>query len=68
MVIVYEQDGRVIVVFPTGELSIEETAAKDVPAGVPYWLVDAASLPSRDYRNAWRLDKTAMGAPSGVGA
>ena len=35
-------------------LTIEEIAAKDVPAGKPYQIVDVADIPSdRTFRNAW---------------
>ena len=55
--IIYQNEsGGVSVVIPTGELSIEEVAAKDVPAGVPYEIVDASEIPSdRTFRNAWVL-------------
>ena len=47
-------DGNVSIIFPTGELSIEEIAAKDVPVGVPYTIMNVANLP-QDYtfRDAW---------------
>lgn len=55
--IIYQNEsGGVSVIIPTGELSIEEVAAKDVPAGVPYEIVDASEIPSdRTFRNAWVL-------------
>jgi hypothetical protein len=35
-------------------LTIEEIAAKDVPTGKPYKIVDVADIPSdRTFRNAW---------------
>jgi len=49
-------DGGVSIVIPTAEcgLTIEEIAAKDVPAGKPYKIVDVADIPSdRTFRNAW---------------
>jgi hypothetical protein len=47
-------EGGVAVIIPTGELPIEEVAAKDVPEGVPYEIVDEADIPSdRYFRNAW---------------
>jgi hypothetical protein len=53
--IIYQSEsGGVAVIIPTGELSIEEVAAKDVPEGVPYEIVDEADIPSdRYFRNAW---------------
>jgi len=47
-------EGGVAVIIPTGELPIEEVAAKDVPEGVPYEIVEEAHIPSdRYFRNAW---------------
>ena len=50
-------DGGVAIIIPTGELSIEEVAAKDVPAGVPYTIVDASEIPEdRTFRAAWTAE------------
>jgi hypothetical protein len=51
-------DGGVAVIVPTSEWleshSIEELAAKDVPAGVEFQIVDVTDIPSdRTFRNAW---------------
>ena len=47
-------DGTVAVIIPTGELSIEEVAAKDVPAGTAYEIVTTDEVPSdRTFRGAW---------------
>lgn len=49
-------DGGVAVIIPAAEcgLSIEEIAAKDVPAGKPYKIVDVTDIPSdRTFRGAW---------------
>ena len=49
-------DGGVAVIVPAPEcgLTIEEIAAKDVPAGKPYKIVDGSDIPSeRLFRNAW---------------
>ncbi len=44
----------VIVPSPNWNGTIEELAAKDVPAGRPYKIVDASEVPSdRTFRNAW---------------
>lgn len=55
--IIYPNDsGGVSILIPAPEcnLSIEEIAAKDVPAGKPYKIIDAADIPSdRTFRNAW---------------
>jgi hypothetical protein len=49
-------EGGVAIIIPAAEcgLTIEQIAAKDVPAGVPYQIVDASDIPSdRTFRNAW---------------
>ena len=51
-------DGGVAIVIPAPEaletMTIEEIAAKDVPAGKPYKIVDVADIPSdRTFRSAW---------------
>jgi hypothetical protein len=49
-------DGGVAIIIPAPEcdLSIEEIAAKDVPTGKPYKIVDVADIPEdRTFRNAW---------------
>ena len=49
-------DGGVAVIVPTDEcgLTIEAIAAKDVPAGTPFKIVDVSDIPSdRTFRNAW---------------
>ena len=55
--IIYPTDeGGVAVIVPAIEcgLTIEEIAAKDVPAGKPYKIVDVSEIPSdRTFRNAW---------------
>lgn len=55
--IIYPTDeGGVAVIIPAHEcgLTIEEIAAKDVPAGKPYKIVDVADVPSdRTFRAAW---------------
>jgi hypothetical protein len=54
--IIYEtDDGGVAVIVPADcGLTIEQIAAKDVPAGTPYEIVDVADIPSdRTFRGAW---------------
>jgi hypothetical protein len=48
-------DGGVAIIVPADcGLTIEEIAAKDVPAGKPYQIVDAADIPTeRTFRGAW---------------
>jgi hypothetical protein len=57
-IIYRKDDGGVAVVIPTSEYlkthTIEELAAKDVPASVPYEIVDVSQIPSdRTFRGAW---------------
>lgn len=57
-IIYRKDDGGVAVVVPTQEYlethTIEELAAKDVPTGAPFEIIDAAELPSdRTFRGAW---------------
>ena len=60
-IIFQNESGGVSVIIPTGELPIEEVAAKDVPEGVPYEIVDAADIPSdRYFRNAWVANGAAV--------
>ena len=55
--IIYPTDeGGVAIIIPAAEcgLTIEEIAAKDVPAGKPFKIVDTEDVPSdRTFRNAW---------------
>ena len=49
-------DGGVAVIVPAAEcgLTIEAIAAKDVPAGKPFKIVDVADIPEdRTFRAAW---------------
>lgn len=54
--IVYTQDdGTLAIIIPADcGLTIEEIAAKDVPSGKEYHIVDVADIPTdRTFRNAW---------------
>jgi hypothetical protein len=49
-------DGGVAIIVPAADcgLTIEQIAAKDVPAGKEYKIVDVADIPTdRTFRNAW---------------
>ena len=53
---IYPTDEGVAIIVPAPEcgLTIEEIAAKDVPAGKPFKIVDVADIPTdRTFRNAW---------------
>lgn len=69
-IIYTNESGGVSILIPApsclAERTIEEIAAKDVPAGVPYKIVDVSDIPSdRTFRNAW---EAAIDEPDGVGA
>jgi hypothetical protein len=61
MKIIYPTDeGGVAVIIPAPEWlaeegnTIEKLAEKDVPAGKPFKIIDAADIPTdRTFRNAW---------------
>jgi hypothetical protein len=59
--IIFPNDGggvSIIVPSPDCGLTIEEIAAKDVPEGTPYQIVDMADVPSdRTFRNAWTYEE-----------
>ena len=56
--IIYQtNEGGVAIIVPADcGLTIEQIAAKDVPAGKPYQIVDVADIPTdRTFRNAWEM-------------
>lgn len=79
--IIYEnQDGTIGILIPTPDCidmltaqagyvdaALVLIAEKDVPHGLPYWIVDTAVIPAdRTDRNQWRLDGS-QGEPDGYG-
>jgi hypothetical protein len=67
--IIYSTDNGVAIIIPTPEalqtLTIDDIAKKDVPAEVPYKIVDVSDIPEdRTFRGAWEVDIT---EPDGVG-
>jgi hypothetical protein len=51
-------EGGVAIIIPAPDcgLTAEQIAAKDVPAGVPFRIVDASDIPTdRTFRNAWEF-------------
>lgn len=67
--IIYQTaEGGVAVIIPAPDcgLTVEQIAAKDVPAGKPYKIVDASEIPAdRSQRNAWTCDDAIL--TDGVG-
>ena len=60
-IIFQNAEGGVSVIIPTGELPIEEVAAKDVPEGIAYEIVEDDAIPSdRFFRNAWVANGAAV--------
>ena len=61
--IIYPTDeGGVAIVIPSPEaletMTIEEIAAKDVPSGKPYKIIDTSDMPTdRTFRNAWEYSE-----------
>jgi hypothetical protein len=57
--IIYPTDaGGVAIIIPAPEcgLTIDEIAAKDVPEGKPFKIVDVSDIPTdRLFRNAWEF-------------
>jgi hypothetical protein len=67
-VIIYPQENNSIaLVIPAPEcpISIQEVARKDVPAGVPFLIIDASQLPQEEeYFNSFEAD---FSNPDGYG-
>ena len=58
--IIYKKDdGGVGIIIPAEkcDLTIDQIAAKDVPAGKPFTIVNVSEIPTdRTYRNAWTYE------------
>lgn len=68
--IIYQVPGQPVAVLIPCEcgLTVEQIGQKDVPAGIPFWIVDASTIPTdRTLRDAWELDVDSMGYHDGVG-
>ena len=57
--IIYPTDDGVAIIVPADcGLTIEEIAAKDVPEGKPFKIVDVSEIPEdRTFRNAWEYQE-----------
>ena len=67
--IIYQNDtGGVAIMTPADcGLTIQEIAAKDVPTGKPYKIVDVSEIPTdRQWRSEWTVDEADL--TDGVGA
>lgn len=77
-VIIYKNgDGLIAIIHPSseaiGRIGINAIAAKDVPFGQPYRIIDTSLIPpDRDFRGAWTVDDAELtdgvGANYGVGS
>lgn len=63
-------EGTVAVIIPTQEAldlyGIEAIALKDVPAGLPFKIIEETDLPDRSLRNQWTVDMADL--TDGVGS
>lgn len=73
MNIIYKnQNGLVAIFTPTQEaldmLTLDEIAQRVVPNSIAYWIVEHSIIPTdRTFRDAWELDESKLGEPSGYG-
>lgn len=68
-IIYKDQNGNLCVIIPFlgCGLTVEQIAAKDVPAGAPYKIVDASEIPAdRSQRHLWDVDEVDL--TDGIGA
>ncbi len=57
LIIYPSPDGGIIIVFPTGDFSVEETARRDLPPAAPYKIINKSDLPlDFEFRDAWEAD------------
>lgn len=64
-IIIFQQGVSFAIVYPTGELPIEQVARKDVPKGVPYLMLKKSDLPNDFvFSDAWEAD---FSNPDGYG-
>jgi hypothetical protein len=59
VIIFTNEQGCISVCMPTGELTVEQVRAKDIPAGVASYVVESDTLPhaDNDFFNAWVMSK-----------
>lgn len=64
-------DNSVSIIIPSDEalaiFGLEKILEKDVPVGLPYWMVSVDDIPeSRTFRGAWEIDES-FREPDGFG-
>lgn len=62
-VILFPSEFGVAIMAPSGELSVLDTAKKDVPEGVPFIIIDSTELPTAP-QETWEVD---FSNPDGYG-
>ncbi len=72
LIIFKNEDNSIGIVVPTNETlliySLKIVALKDVPSGLPFWMVEGSEIPSdRTFRDAWEISET-MREPDGYGS
>ena len=70
-IICKNQDNSIGIITPSDEAlsfaTVVQLAEKDVPVGLPYWIVEDSVIPAdRTFRSAWEIDES-MGKPDGSG-
>lgn len=66
--IIFPLNDGICILTPSGEIPYMEVARKDVPADVPYIIVEADTIPTdRTFRDAWEADFSEPGG-YGIGA
>lgn len=70
-IIFKNKDNSIGIITPTDEAlsfaTVLQVAEKDVPYNLPYWIVDASTIPKdRTFRSAWEIDES-FGEPDGFG-
>ena len=66
-IIIYpKENNSIVAVYPTGEIPVEEVARKDIPAGVPYLIIEDTDMPEEnEFFEAFEAD---FSSPHGHGA
>lgn len=70
MRIVYQLSGEPVASMTPCDcgLTIEQIGIKDVPEGVPFWIVSESLIPLDPVKRLeWELSTAELGKPSGVG-
>ena len=57
-VIIFPNENGVSIIYPAPDFNIEAVAAKDVPEGKPWRIVDDSELPPREARDRWQWAET----------